>query len=85
MIAYYNEIDPFCAQWLRNLIAAGHIAPGEVDVSSSYDISELVEYYHFEPPANQINWLESWTLNRRIVRRCNRLYENSTVLSVFGL
>lgn len=24
--AYYNEIDPFAAQWLRNLIAAGHIA-----------------------------------------------------------
>lgn len=26
--AYYNEIDPFAAQWLRNLIAGGHIAPG---------------------------------------------------------
>lgn len=22
--AYYNEIDPYAAQWLRNLIAAGH-------------------------------------------------------------
>jgi DNA (cytosine-5)-methyltransferase 1 len=29
--AYYNEIDPYAAQWLRNLIAAGHIAPGDVD------------------------------------------------------
>ena len=29
--AYYNEFDPFAAQWLRNLIAAGHIAPGDVD------------------------------------------------------
>jgi DNA (cytosine-5)-methyltransferase 1 len=29
--AYYNEIDPYCAQWLRNLIAAGHIADGDVD------------------------------------------------------
>ena len=28
--AYYNEIDPYAAQWLRNLIAAGHIAPGDV-------------------------------------------------------
>jgi len=28
---YYNEIDPYAAQWLRNLIAAGLIAPGEVD------------------------------------------------------
>lgn len=26
--AYYNEIDHQAAQWLRNLIAAGHIAPG---------------------------------------------------------
>jgi DNA (cytosine-5)-methyltransferase 1 len=32
MSAYYNEIDPYAAQWLRNLIAGGHIAPGEVDV-----------------------------------------------------
>jgi DNA (cytosine-5)-methyltransferase 1 len=24
--AYYNEIDPYAAEWLRNLIAAGHIA-----------------------------------------------------------
>ena len=31
MPAYYNEIDPYAAQWLRNLIAAGHIAPGDVD------------------------------------------------------
>src|SRR5262245_11153039 len=29
--AYYNEIDPYAAQWLRNLITAGHIAPGDVD------------------------------------------------------
>jgi DNA (cytosine-5)-methyltransferase 1 len=31
MIAYYNEIEPYAAQWLRNLIAAGMIAPGDVD------------------------------------------------------
>jgi DNA (cytosine-5)-methyltransferase 1 len=31
MAAYYNEIEPFKAQWLRNLIIAGDIAPGEVD------------------------------------------------------
>jgi DNA (cytosine-5)-methyltransferase 1 len=29
--AYYNELDPFCAAWLRNLIDAGLIAKGEVD------------------------------------------------------
>ncbi|HHB6913254.1 TPA: DNA cytosine methyltransferase [Klebsiella pneumoniae] len=36
---YYNEIDPFAAQWLRNLIAAGHIAPGEVDERSIEDVT----------------------------------------------
>lgn len=38
MAAYYNENDKFCAQWLRNLIAANLIAPGEVDERS---ISEV--------------------------------------------
>lgn len=37
--AYYNEIDPNAAQWLRNLIAAGHIAPGEVDERSIEDVA----------------------------------------------
>jgi len=34
MDAYYNERDPYPAQWLRNLAAAGHIAPGIVDERS---------------------------------------------------
>ncbi|MBZ1582661.1 DNA cytosine methyltransferase [Klebsiella pneumoniae] len=37
--ALYNEIDPFAVQWLRNLIAAGHIAPGEVDERSIEDVT----------------------------------------------
>jgi DNA (cytosine-5)-methyltransferase 1 len=36
--AYYNEIDPFAAAWLRELIAAGHIAPGDVDERSIADV-----------------------------------------------
>lgn len=36
--AYYNEIDPYVAAWLRNLIAAGHIAPGDVDERSIEDV-----------------------------------------------
>lgn len=39
MTAYYNENDPFAAQWLRNLIAAGHIAPGVVDERSIEDVT----------------------------------------------
>src|SRR5574343_1604656 len=46
VLAYYNEIDPFAAQWLRNLISAGHIALGHVDERSISDIrpSDLVGY-----------------------------------------
>lgn len=36
--AYYNEHEPFAAQWLRNLIAAGHITPGDVDERSVVDV-----------------------------------------------
>ncbi len=39
MAAYYNEIDTYAAQWLRNLIAGGHIAPGEVDERSIEDVT----------------------------------------------
>lgn len=38
MTAYYNEFDPYAAQWLRNLIKAGHIAPGVVDERSIEDV-----------------------------------------------
>ena len=38
MNTYYNEIDPFAAEWLRELIKAGHIAQGEVDERDIRDI-----------------------------------------------
>ena len=38
---YYNELDPFAAQTLRNLIAAGHIAPGDVDTRSIEDVRPI--------------------------------------------
>ena len=37
-VAYYNEFDPYAAQWLRNLIDAGHIAWGIVDERSIEDV-----------------------------------------------
>jgi DNA (cytosine-5)-methyltransferase 1 len=37
--AIYNELDPFAAKWLRNLIDAGHIAPGVVDERSIEDLT----------------------------------------------
>lgn len=39
MAAYYNEFYPYAAQWLRNLIAAGRIAPGIVDERSIEDVT----------------------------------------------
>jgi len=38
MKAYYNEIDPKAAAWLRELIKQGHIAPGDVDERSIEDV-----------------------------------------------
>jgi len=39
MSTYYNEIDKHAAGWLRNLIAAGHIAPGDVDERSIAEVT----------------------------------------------
>lgn len=38
MTAYYNEHDPFAAQWLRNLVSEGLIAPGHVDDRSIEEV-----------------------------------------------
>ena len=37
--AYYNEHDPFAAAWLQSLIAAGHIAAGDVDTRDIQDVT----------------------------------------------
>lgn len=36
--AYYNEISPYAASWLRNLMDAGLIAAGDVDERSITDV-----------------------------------------------
>ena len=38
MTAYYNEIDPKAAAWLRELIKQGHIAQGDVDETDIRDV-----------------------------------------------
>ena len=35
---YYNDSDPYVVQWLRNLIAAGHLPAGEVDERSIVEV-----------------------------------------------
>lgn len=46
MAAYYNENDPYAAQWLRNLIDANLIAKGDVDERSIVDVrpDDLANY-----------------------------------------
>jgi DNA (cytosine-5)-methyltransferase 1 len=38
MAAYYNDTDPYVCAWLRNLIGAGLITPGDVDERSIKDV-----------------------------------------------
>lgn len=46
MSVYYNEISEHAAFWLRNLIDAGHLPPGDVDTRSIADVraDDLVGY-----------------------------------------
>ncbi|WP_049732842.1 DNA cytosine methyltransferase [Rhizobium ecuadorense] len=73
MTAYYNEIDPYAAQWLRNLIAAGHIAPGDVDERSIVDVQpdDLKGYAQCHFFAGIAGWsyglkLAGWDDDRRV-------------------
>lgn len=45
-MVYYNEIDPYCAQWLRNLMDACLIPRGDIDTRSIEDVipNELRSY-----------------------------------------
>ncbi len=36
--AYYNDNEPYCCEWLRNLIREGLIAPGDVDGRDIRDV-----------------------------------------------
>jgi DNA (cytosine-5)-methyltransferase 1 len=69
---YYNEIDPYCCRWLKNLIAAGLIPQGDVD---SRDIklvrgADLVGYAQCHFFAGIGGWsraleLASWPVARQ--------------------
>jgi len=37
-VNYYNEIDPYAAEWLRNLIDLGEIPPGDVNTRSIAEV-----------------------------------------------
>lgn len=70
---YYNEFDPYAAQWLRNLIAAGEIPNGDVDERSISDVKpgELTGYTQCHFFAGIGGWslalrLAGWPDNRPV-------------------
>lgn len=73
MSDYYNEIDEYAAQWIRNLITAGHLAPGDVDERSISDVrpSDLVGYTQCHFFAGIGGWplalkLAGWSADRPV-------------------
>lgn len=38
MSVVYNELEPYCVEWLRNLVAAGELPAGRVDERSIVDL-----------------------------------------------
>ena len=74
MSAYYNEIDPFAAAWLRSLISAGHLPLGDVDERSIEDVApdELTAYRQIHFFAGIGGWayalrLAGWPDDRPVV------------------
>ena len=55
---YYNDNDKYAAQWLRNLMAAGMIPPGDVDDRSIKDVqaSDLKGYIQCHLFAGLAGW-----------------------------
>jgi hypothetical protein len=67
--AYYNEIDPYAAQWLRNLISAGHIAPGDVDERSIVDVRPTISAATPKPFLRRHRRMVHCPPARRLARR----------------
>ena len=54
----YNEIDPYAAQWIRNLSAAGHIPGGTVDTRSITELTyeDVIHHAQFHTFAGIAVW-----------------------------
>jgi len=73
MQAFYNDTDLYCAHWLRNLVAAGHITSGHVDTRDVRDLAseELDGYEHCHFFAGVGGWayalrLAGWPADRPV-------------------
>lgn len=61
---FYNEFDPFCVDWLNNLISAGCIPEGKVDDRSIEDVkaADIVGYGQVHFFAGVAGWCEALRL-----------------------
>jgi DNA (cytosine-5)-methyltransferase 1 len=73
VVAYYNENDPYAAQWLRNLIATGFIPDGHVDERSIIHVlpADLIGYRQCHFFSGLGGWpralrLAGWPDDRRV-------------------
>jgi DNA (cytosine-5)-methyltransferase 1 len=69
--AYYNEIDPWTAAWLHELIKQGHIEGGHVDTRSILDVRSVKDYVRCHFFAGIGGWdhalkLAGWPADRRV-------------------
>lgn len=62
--AVYNEVDEYAAQWLRNLVSAGHIAPGDVDTRSIVDVG--ADDYRDYTQVHLFAGIGGWSLAARL-------------------
>jgi len=60
----YNEIDPFCIEWLQNLIAAGEIPDGDIDDRSIAELraTDILGYRQFHTFCGIAGWPEALRL-----------------------
>ena len=64
MSNYYNEFEPYAAQWIRNLIKAGHIPDGEVDERSITEVQP--EDLEFFTQCHFFAGIAGWSLAARL-------------------
>lgn len=85
MFSYYNEFDPFAAQWLRELIKCGFIADGVVDERSitEVDPDDLKEFNQCHFFAGIGGW--SYALRLAGVPDDTRLWTGSCPCQAFSV
>jgi DNA (cytosine-5)-methyltransferase 1 len=90
-VNYYNDNDPFCCDWLRNLIKAGLIPDGDVDQRSIKEVqaNELRKYRqcHFFAGIGAVPeglWLAGFHPDRELWTASPPCQDNSLAAAIHG-